>query len=969
MIDDRAVLGGGVVWTTANLQAVRRAFVDRPDEGEDDFLTKLKRQMGDASPDAQKLMAEMLWITLLFPSNITPRKKREIVGAIWELGGERIPQNHPLLADEVLSGIGSAGMAFNNFRWRELVFLVNFTEALKKLPPPERARIFDDYDRHLEFVTALNEPGHRQLRHMLRYFAFPDRVERMSSNRDRRTILRAFRGLSEKELREWDHRQLDDALLEIRREFEAAHPGQILDFYHPPIRDRWFSKRDDHAADPVFEPQVAEDRPDSHEETLFDFDDSLRGKIWAAFMRQYPDFADFAHPGEIFPQQETNYKRDGLRKFVAQGGRDRVRQLVESGDAGAALQLLKKTVSLNLVSYQSWRPSLGEDQPEVLKEVLRAFLDATEEAYAGAASLAGVFAVLARHELPPAWDTISVVLWALRPTDYFPIKIRHYRELAAKLGTPLNSGRPAPENYAQLMRFGHAIWEVARPKHPNDWVDVQSFLWGACRGFSASPANPSTPPLSPNIWLMAPGEKARLWDEFQREGLVAVGLDLLNDLSVYDSKKDIETALQAHDESDARRFNDALCAWEFAHVLQPGDIVVMKQGRHTIVGVGRVKSAYRYQPRREEYHHVRAVDWLRTGSWEINETIIVKTLTNMRPYPDFAREILTAAGVGELFEEVFGRKISAADSMPTATAVPATETRRPFDRSAALDQLFMSEKNFDEILRQLRRKKNLILQGPPGVGKTFVAQTLAFALMEEIDRDRLQLVQFHQSYGYEEFIQGLRPNLNGAYELRAGVFLSFCRAAAADPTRPWVFIVDEINRGNLSKIFGELMMLIEADKREIGYAMPLAYADAEHPKFFIPPNVHLIGLMNTADRSLAMVDYALRRRFAFFSLRPEIASEKFAAHLLRHGIPPPTIATLVSGLTRLNEQIRKDEADLGEGFCIGHSYFCPRTPVEDHRRWLEDVLDYEILPLLQEYWMEQQEQAGTIVAELKKQLL
>jgi 5-methylcytosine-specific restriction protein B len=252
------------------------------------------------------------------------------------------------------------------------------------------------------------------------------------------------------------------------------------------------------------------------------------------------------------------------------------------------------------------------------------------------------------------------------------------------------------------------------------------------------------------------------------------------------------------------------------------------------------------------------------------------------------------------------------------------------------------------------------------VGKTYVAQTIAYSLLKEKDTSRVQMVQFHQSYGYEEFIQGLRPTANGSYVLRDGIFYSFCERARED-SRKHVFIIDEINRGNLSKILGELMMLIEQDKRSERYALPLAYADVGTPGFYVPPNVYILGLMNTADRSLAMVDYALRRRFAFVSLKPEFQSPKFKQHLLAGGLDGALADRLIAGLQNLNESIKKDRLDLGEGFCIGHSYFCAHTEGLD-RSWIDDVLDFEIRPLLLEYWMESSERADKAISDLKAAL-
>jgi 5-methylcytosine-specific restriction protein B len=678
-----------------------------------------------------------------------------------------------------------------------------------------------------------------------------------------------------------------------------------------------------------------------------------------------------------------------LEKFAELGGRDKMKRLLQAGDAHAAFQVIMKSVgALNIASFQSWRPSIGADQPEVLADVLGSFLSATEAPYEGFDTLLPIFNTLARHRLSPAWDTVSLLLWALRPSDYFPVKISYYRELAEKFGWELESGRPSPSSYNQVIRFGRAFWEIASSKQPTDWVDVQSFIWALCQSYereldateeTAAFVNEPAPAMSSppaavtrakNIWQIAPGEKARLWEEFYRDGIVGIGWDSLGDLRGYRSQGAIEAAMQAHDQSEGRRFNDSRCCWEFAHVMAPGDIVVAKQGRYKLLGVGRVTSDYLHRPDRAEYHHVRQVQWLRREVVEVEASMTVKTLTSITPYPDFSKRILKAMGTPELIEELYGADLDDSPRDPP-TPVPGQSVEvEDFDREAALRRLFMPEQQFDGILDQLRRKKNVILQGPPGVGKTFVAQTLAYALMGKVDPARVQMVQFHQSYGYEEFIQGLRPTTTGTFVPRKGVFLSFCERAAEDK-RPWVFIIDEINRGNLSKIFGELMMLIEADKREERYALPLAYDDPGTPKFSVPPNVHIIGLMNTADRSLAMVDYALRRRFAFVSLRPEIGSAKFKNHLVENNVPLVLAEVVIGCIQRLNDKIRQDDADLGDGFCIGHSYLCPPPGMSDPKAWLESVLEYDIRPLLVEYWMEKSERhrlAETEIAEIRKLL-
>jgi 5-methylcytosine-specific restriction protein B len=278
------------------------------------------------------------------------------------------------------------------------------------------------------------------------------------------------------------------------------------------------------------------------------------------------------------------------------------------------------------------------------------------------------------------------------------------------------------------------------------------------------------------------------------------------------------------------------------------------------------------------------------------------------------------------------------------------------------DKPFISEADFLQTVALLKRKKNIILQGPPGVGKTFIARKLAYEIMQEVKDANIEMVQFHQSYSYEDFIQGLRPTQKGGFDLRDGIFYSFCQRALAHPDRPFFFIIDEINRGNLSKIFGELMMLIEADKREEKFALKLTYAEDEEDRFYVPSNLYIIGTMNTADRSLAIVDYALRRRFAFITLQPDYGNN-FRSFLASKGLSSGMVEHICSAVLKVNSKIKED-INLGEGFQIGHSYFCTFITNEDENKWWNEILSFELKPLLEEIWFDD----STIVSEVLKQL-
>lgn len=258
-----------------------------------------------------------------------------------------------------------------------------------------------------------------------------------------------------------------------------------------------------------------------------------------------------------------------------------------------------------------------------------------------------------------------------------------------------------------------------------------------------------------------------------------------------------------------------------------------------------------------------------------------------------------------------------------------------------LNDVYVTDTKYDRFVSVLKKKKNIILQGPPGVGKTFAAKRLAYSIMEEKNDDRIEFVQFHQNYSYEDFMLGYKPCENG-FEMKYGIFYQFCQKVSNHPDKDYFFIIDEINRGNMSKIFGELLMLIEPDYRD--NKIKLAYNGLD---FSVPQNLHIIGMMNTADRSLALIDYALRRRFSFFTMEPSFDTDGFKKY--QQKLNSPVFDKLIDRVKDLNDEILKDDS-LGSGFCIGHSYFCNLDTCTNEN--LLDIVDFDILPMLNEYWFD-----------------
>ncbi len=262
-----------------------------------------------------------------------------------------------------------------------------------------------------------------------------------------------------------------------------------------------------------------------------------------------------------------------------------------------------------------------------------------------------------------------------------------------------------------------------------------------------------------------------------------------------------------------------------------------------------------------------------------------------------------------------------------------------------LADVYMEEESFNRLKELLLYKKNIILQGPCGVGKTYAAKRLAYSIIQKKDDSKIEYVQFHQNYSYEDFVQGYRPCDDG-FVLTDGIFYNFCKKAEADSDNKYFFIIDEINRGNLSKIFGELLMLLEKDYRGVNASVKLSYSKMP---FSIPENVYCIGMMNTADRSLAIMDYALRRRFAFFNFIPAFDVKAFVEY--RASKDNKKFDSLVNEIKKLNQVINEDES-LGKGFMIGHSYFCTSEPITDS--FLYNVVENELIPLLEEYWFDEE---------------
>ena len=306
-------------------------------------------------------------------------------------------------------------------------------------------------------------------------------------------------------------------------------------------------------------------------------------------------------------------------------------------------------------------------------------------------------------------------------------------------------------------------------------------------------------------WVYAPGEGSYMWDDFYKRGVMAIGWNEIGDLSLFKNKSEIKEAMKKIYGPNLSYQNATHATWQFANEMKVGDIIFVKKGRSQLIGRGIVTSDYFYDSEAEEYNHIRTVNWTHHGEWSYPGKAAMKTLTDVTPYIDVVEKLknIFDDGTSEDVEEV-------------------EKSYSSYTKEDFLNDVFMSEEEYERLRSVFVFKKNIILQGAPGVGKTYAAKRLAYSLIGEKNAERVKMVQFHQSYSYEDFIMGFRPSDIG-FELRKGTFYNFCKRAELDAVNDYFFIIDEINRGNLSKIFGELFMLLENDKREA--SLQLVYSD------------------------------------------------------------------------------------------------------------------------------------------------
>ncbi|MYL23980.1 AAA domain-containing protein [Halomonas alkaliantarctica] len=800
LVNDGSLFSEESLWTPEQLAELNRAFIQNPLEGDDSYLDKLKQQLADVSPQAARLMAELHWVLLLFPHNINPSTKRDLIRELWSLGDTPLDSRHPLLNDQVLAGAAHAGTAYNTHRWRELTFLIQIAEAFKVLTKTQRLQYLDDPWQFSDWLASVPREGYRQFRHMLRWMLFPDTFERICTSLDKRALLEHFENVPLKRLRKMPDLDIDQALLALRQRLENES-GESVDFYDSPWLEQW--------------------RPTP---SIWLMAWNPKRWPWKSFQDDRLKIASGENVTLPWRTASTQ-PREGDTFYLVRVGEE-PRGLIARGNIASA--------PYKSPHYDAERAANGETTQRV-DITLTDLRDPHVDAYISIADLQA--GTTDGQNWSPQGSGIAIkslsaklvgMLWEkLPPVKVSTAKADTPKQQAIKIARPVNTifyGPPGTGKTYHLRTHLMPRYESEAKQAPTgEWLEEQ---------------------LASTAW----------WEA---------------------------VALALADLGGKATVNDLLIHPYF-------------------------KAKARVQGRPNS-PNLRATCWSALQLHTVLESETVKYAEDKRQPPLI------------------------------------------FDKQSVGHWVFAGD--WEEAGEGLREKLAQLRQGPAS---------------DDARIKRHLTVTFHQSYSYEDFVEGIRPQTTEdggiSYEVRDGLFKAFCQRASQDPKQRYALFIDEINRGNISRIFGELITLIEADKRAWwdeegqlveGIELVLPYSGE---RFGVPKNLDIYATMNTADRSIALMDAALRRRFHFQELMPEprrIPGNQGDGYIPDGEGGLLNLRALLEAINlRLRYLLHRDQT-------FGHAYF---TEVKDLEA-LRAVMVYDIIPMLAEYFYDDWRQIRRVMAD------
>ncbi|QLJ07809.1 AAA family ATPase [Pseudoalteromonas sp. JSTW] len=827
LIEGKSLLTDSVIWTSEYCEELIKYFVDNPDAGEGDFFTKLETQLTETSINAKVLIAEMLWLMFLCPSNTGTASKRGSVERVFAWSGYKIDEatKERYLSDNALTGVGSSGTAYNTMRWRELVYLIRFTESFLKLDTPEKKELLNNHIKFAQWLEQVPDNENRQLRHMLLFLFFPDFNERIFGNTDRCSILVTLAGLTKPQYNKMKCSERDAALLKLRKKFEQEFGTTELDYYIEPLKSKW-KNTELNTVTNVQEPKEGY----TVEKTINNTTSSLNQILYGP-------------PGTGKTYNTINKALEIVDPdFLAQHKNDRTKIKARFDE------LMEK----NRIGFVTFHQSFSyEDFVEGLKAN-------SNEAHQISYEIEdGIF-----KRMCDAGNAHTVISQQKRPVDI----------------------------------TGRKVWKMSL----GDTLSDDAYIYQQC--------------IDNNYVLLGYGGNIDFSSSKDRKSVV----------STYNTY-----GINIENESNDYRVTSV---HNFKNVMAIGDLIIVSDGNRKFRAIAEIIGGYEYDPSAiddESYSQKREVIWHRVyePSLPVDE-LFTKNLSQMTLY-----RLREPVLIRDKLKELLSDDDLNSDSIPSLSVGSKVST-------------YVVEGITSEII-SLRKPNGALLPMPRVIidelvhlvkqGKTTIS-----------DIRSKKVFDWNTSTEMEKYIVNGYPNVLAP--LVEAIVNHGIKNKAFNNSEKRVLIIDEINRGNISNIFGELITLIEPSKRAGGSESLSVKLPYSKEPLSVPSNLHIIGTMNTADKSLAQVDIALRRRFEFVEMMPN--------HELLNDVEVDGIE-IAKLLKTINQRI---ELLYDREHTIGHSFFLPLKDEPTIER-LAKIFKLEILPLLEEYFFEDWERVGQVLGD------
>jgi hypothetical protein len=954
LLGQGAIFGSNKLWTVANLKAIDENVSQNPDTGKDDFLGKLKVQLASCTAEVKQLAAEIMWLMFLAPSNVKPKRKREVISTIWEWSGVPFSTSGQWLTDEVLSGIGSGGRSFNTLRWRELVFCVNAVLSFRALAITEQQRIVADGGEFAKWLQSITDANNRQLRHMLLYLLFPDQFERIFSAGDRLEIVTAFGGKTVGELKNKTAYEIDSLLADVRAAAEKAHGTKDLDFYLKPLDSLWgdtdekLNKIEQQHVEAAIARIEEEGIPPKDQSKKYDL--LYRGnrypiKLVASIAAEEATGATVTRGmfpsgegGTAFKRLEQlgfeivekNLIRDLVEKFLAQPTNDLTTKQYEKSYRGLQIRV---SFGQGASARVPWIALIASGQ-KVSDGMYPVVLN-----YRDAKLLIVAYGMSEENDAAGSWRGLQGkgTIRALQESQYSRTPERYgdsFVEASYDLNQPLDTADLT--KHLDLVIDAYRNQQFGNAGNPNATDDVQSETDMPLPKnliYYGPPGTGKTYKTAEKAVLLCDGKspeggRPALMTRY-RELLAAQRINFVTFHQSYSYEDFVEGLRPDLDEeggSDAKQglrlsvqagvfkaIADRAAAGRGATSTVPTDIE--KHGAFKM-SLGRAASdddAYLFQEATEGGYVLLGyggdIDW--SDDRYAKFSAILSKWQERDP---------AATGNNPNVTQIFTLR----NEMKEGDFVIISDGNKRFRAIGTIDGPYKFVGRERDTYHH-QRKVKWLWKRPEG-----------------LPREEIYGKQFSQVSAYR---------LVSAF-VKWPALAQFIASGSSQPDhgaqQPFVLIIDEINRGNISKIFGELITLIEPDKRqgmeeEIRVKLPYS-----HTEFCVPQNLHIIGTMNTADRSIALLDTALRRRFDFEELAP-------MPSLISESVQGINVRAAFEGMNNRIEYL------YDRDHLIGHAYLQKCSTLDE----LNEVMRNRIIPLLVEYFYEDWEKVRAVLKETK----